>query len=133
MKTSSLESKFIALWNSREALAAAQWVGELPSPRRELRFHAKRKWRFDFAWPGYRVAVEMDGGIFTGGRHSRGGPQYADGAEKRNAATMLGWRVLTYTTLDVRQRPIQMIQEICNLLRQGKIEGAEEQLSLFSQ
>src|SRR5687768_16750315 len=28
-----------------------------------------RRWRFDFAWPELKVAVECDGGTFTGGRH----------------------------------------------------------------
>ncbi len=35
----------------------------LPKPAREYRFHRERRWRFDFAWPDYKVAVEVEGGI----------------------------------------------------------------------
>ena len=68
----------------------------LPSPTREYRFHPLRRWRFDFAWPRYKVAVEVDGGIYSRGRLVRGSGFERD-AEKRNAAVMAGWRVLHFT------------------------------------
>ena len=37
----------------------------------EYRFHSGRDWRFDFAIPSRRVAVEVEGGAFNGGRHIR--------------------------------------------------------------
>ena len=37
----------------------------------EYRFHPGRDWRFDFAIPSRRVAVEVEGGAFNGGRHIR--------------------------------------------------------------
>ncbi len=40
----------------------------LPRPVCEHRFHAKRLWRFDYAWPASRVAVEVEGGLFSKGR-----------------------------------------------------------------
>lgn len=110
-KTSSLERKFAVLWD--------RFAGDMPEPEREYRFHPTRKWRFDFAWPAHLVAVEMDGGIFTSGRHVRGS-QYSAGCEKRNAAVALGWRVLTYTSEHVRLCPMTMIEEIVALLEQGK-------------
>lgn len=61
----------------------------------EYKFHATRKWRFDFADPENKVAVEIDGGVFAGGRHTRGVGFRAD-CEKINAAAVLGWRVLRY-------------------------------------
>lgn len=64
---------------------------------REHAFHPARKWRFDFAWPRERVALEVDGGVFTGGRHTRGAGFEAD-AEKLNEAALLGWSVLRVTT-----------------------------------
>ena len=73
----------------------------LPKPARELQFHAKRKWRFDFAWPRYKVAVEVDGGIYCRGRHVRGAGFEKD-SEKRNAAVMAGWRVLHFTSRHVK-------------------------------
>lgn len=65
----------------------------LPAPATELRFHPERKWRFDFAWPAQKVALEVQGGLFVGGRHSRGGALRKE-HEKLNAAAALGWRVL---------------------------------------
>lgn len=63
--------------------------------QKEYKFHPTRKWRFDFADPDNKVAVEIDGGVFSGGRHTRGSGFRAD-CEKINAAAVLGWRVLRY-------------------------------------
>lgn len=62
---------------------------------REWQFHPKRKWRFDFAWPSRMIAVEIEGG--NGGRHQRRSGFEGD-CHKYNAAALLGWRVLRYTT-----------------------------------
>ena len=65
----------------------------LPVPVPEYVFHATRKWRLDYAWPHARVALEVDGGIYTGGRHVR--PQgYVNDAIKLNEAAIEGWLVL---------------------------------------
>jgi very-short-patch-repair endonuclease len=72
-------------------------AARLPTPVREYRFHDTRAWRFDFAWPAALVAVEVDGGTWNGGRHSRGAG-YANDCEKRNAAVLAGWRVLSVTS-----------------------------------
>lgn len=70
---------------------------------RELSFHEYRRgrnWRFDFCWPSEMVAVEVDGATWSAGRHTRGSGFQSD-AEKRNRAQLLGWKVLTFTRLDV--------------------------------
>lgn len=59
----------------------------------EHRFHPVRRWRFDYAWPAYRVAIEIDGASGSYGRHSRPGGMRAD-HEKLNTAAVMGWRVL---------------------------------------
>jgi len=79
-----------------EELALLMAVEGLPQPEREYRFHETRKWRFDFAWPRVKLAVECDGGLFSGGRHTRGAG-YAKDTEKFNTAVLLGWRVLHFT------------------------------------
>ena len=86
----------------------------LPAPEREYRFHSGRRWRFDFAWPLRKVAVEVDGGIYSRGRHVRGSGFERD-AEKRNAAVMAGWRVLHFTPRLVKTG--QAIQAIESLMR----------------
>jgi len=65
-------------------------------PVKEYRFHPTRKWRFDYAIPALKIAVECDGGVWTGGRHVS--PKgYLKDMEKFNAAAELGWVVLKFT------------------------------------
>jgi len=71
-------------------------------PVAEYRFHDTRRWRIDVAYPDYRVAVEIDGGIWTRGRHTRGVGITAD-CEKTCALAMLGWRLLRVTPQQVMQ------------------------------
>lgn len=66
-------------------------------PERELRFAPPRRWRFDFAWPAHRLAVEIEGGTWVQGAHTRG-RHFERDAEKYNAAALAGWRVLRFTT-----------------------------------
>ncbi len=77
----------------------------LPVPLREHRFHKSRKWRFDFAWPdefcGSGVALEVDGGVFVRGRHSRGAGIIKD-QEKLNEAEVAGWVVLRCVPSDIK-------------------------------
>lgn len=72
----------------------------LPTPEREVVFHPERKWRFDFGWLHYWVALEIDGGAWTRGRHTRGKGFISD-MEKINEAQLLGWTVLRCTPEDV--------------------------------
>lgn len=69
---------------------------KLPAPTPEYRFHAKRKWRFDYAFVEQKVALEVEGGVFIRGRHSRGAGMVKD-MEKYNNAASLGWRLLRVT------------------------------------
>ena len=62
---------------------------------REVRFHKERKWRFDFLLDS-GVAIEIDG--YHNGRHGAG---WGAGNDKRNAATMMGYRLLVFSTQDV--------------------------------
>jgi hypothetical protein len=61
-------------------------------PVAEHRFAPPRRWRFDWAWPDLLIAVEINGGVWSRGRHVRGKGYLAD-LEKINAAQALGWRV----------------------------------------
>jgi len=62
----------------------------------EHRFCTERRWRFDFAILSRMIAVEIEGGVFIGGRHTRGAG-YAGDMLKYNTATCYGWRILRFT------------------------------------
>lgn len=66
---------------------------QLPAPTREFVFARPRLWRFDYAWEAEMVALEVEGGAFAGGRHTRGAGFRSD-LEKYNTAALRGWRVL---------------------------------------
>lgn len=70
----------------------------LPQPETEYPFARaiKRRWRLDYAWPALMLALEIEGGVWNGGRHVRGAGFEAD-IEKYNAAGLLGWRLLRAT------------------------------------
>jgi hypothetical protein len=68
----------------------------LPEPEREYRFAPPRKFRFDFCWPSHALALECQGGLFTGGRHVRGAALLRE-HEKLNIAAQKGFRILYCT------------------------------------
>jgi len=94
-------------WNPDYVLEYFKKVGIKERCVVEYRFHPVRRWRFDYAFPDKKVYLEVDGGIFgfyvtnkiTGerklivGGHNYGG-QIRNEHEKRNAATLMGWRGL---------------------------------------
>ena len=70
-------------------------------PLREYMFDPERKFRFDFAFPDYMLAVEVEGGTAGGkGRHSRG-VGFENDCIKYNLAVKHGWRVFRYSTKQV--------------------------------
>jgi len=83
--------------DAEEALAfQMRAVGTLPSPEREWVFAHPRRWRFDFAFLIERVAVEVEGGSWVAGRHTR--PEgFASDIEKYNEAAIRGWSVIRVT------------------------------------
>ena len=75
----------------------------IPEPVRELAFHPSRRWRFDYAWPTWMLAVEVDGGTFARGRAS--GHTSISGMardrEKDAEAAILGWSVIRVDAVHV--------------------------------
>lgn len=88
----TMASKAREGWPVFEAMLRAN---KLPAPQYEFRFDAVRKWRFDIAFPQYRIAIEVDGGSWGKSGHTDGEGFRRD-LEKMNAATVAGWRVLRY-------------------------------------
>lgn len=89
---------------------------DLPTPVAEYRFAAPRKWRFDRAWVAHKVAVELEGGVWTRGRHVRPAGFLAD-IEKYNHAAASGWRVLRYTADTLDDDPLAVVTQIARALR----------------
>ena len=86
----------------------------IPEPETEYRFAAPRRWRFDFAFLAGKVALEVDGGVWTNGRHTRG-LGYLRDIEKLNRAAVLGWRVIRCTP----QTLISGVETVAECLKQG--------------
>lgn len=77
---------------------------------REHRFHPKRRWRFDFADVRKMVAIEVEGGTWSNGRHVRGAGYESD-CVKYNEAALMGWKVIRVTSTMVRDgRAIDFIK-----------------------
>lgn len=118
MKRSPYEVR-LGLWLDRFALR----------PELEYRFAKEqrgRNWRLDFAWPDFKVGVEVDGGArlvrwqvnpYTGkqqpvavGRHGQ-----ASDYEKMNVAAELGWRILRFNP-EMMKRPDFVLAAITRTL-----------------
>ncbi len=63
---------------------------------REIRWHPTRKWRTDFGFKEAGLLVEVDGGTYSGGRHTRG-RGFEEDCRKLAEATLLGWHVIRVT------------------------------------
>lgn len=74
----------------------------LPEPVPEFQFCEGRKWRIDFYFEanGRRVALEVEGGVYTGGRHTRISGFKSD-IEKYNELSMAGIFLVRCTPEDL--------------------------------
>jgi very-short-patch-repair endonuclease len=81
--------------------------------KREYIFHATRKWRFDFAWPYLKIAVECDGGQWVkgGGRHNTD-----EDREKLNNAAFDGWFVLRFSGNQINKTPFECLEMVKNVI-----------------
>jgi hypothetical protein len=68
----------------------------------EHRFHPERKWRFDFAIPEVKIAIEYEGLMSEKSRHTtiKG---FTGDTEKYNEAAAQRWKVMRYTARNYKQ------------------------------
>ena len=104
-------------------------IYHIPEARRGYRFNAERRYTFDFAWPDQKAAVEIDGGnrmvrwsktknrAVVVGKHTKPADY-----EKRNLATIMGWRVLYFTGDQLNRNPKSVIDQVKVLLG---VDGAK--------
>lgn len=101
-----------------DMLAVQMKMAKLPEPEREWAFDPdqadrRRQWqsKFDFAWPGHKIAVEVEGGTWGRGRHTSGAGFERD-CVKYNRAHLLGWTVYRVTSSMVKDgRALATIDE----------------------
>jgi len=84
---------------------------------REYTFHPGRKWRFDYAIPSHKVAIEVEGYFWSeNGKHtSQEG--YLNDMEKYNEAAALGWKLIRVIPSDLlTYKTIRIILRACSLI-----------------
>lgn len=75
----------------------------VPLPRCEYKFCPDRDWRADYCWISHCFILEVEGGIWTGGRHTR--PEgYFEDIEKYNTMAILGYRMVRIPAYDLNTR-----------------------------
>ena len=87
----------------------------IPLPITEYQFHPTRKWRFDYYWQQNKFALEVEGGVWTGGRHIRGTGFIKD-MEKYNSAAIMGFRIIRTVPNELTsESTIRMIKQLINI------------------
>lgn len=76
----------------------------------EYCFHPKRKWRADYAFPEFKIMLEVEGGTWVRGRHITPQGFLAD-MEKYNAAASLGWLLLRCQPKELFGIPVAQLIE----------------------
>jgi len=83
----------------------------------EYKFHDTRKWRIDIFIPDLKVAIELEGGVYTHGRHTRPKGFLAD-IEKYNKISILGLKLLRYAHVEHTYNDI--LKDLKELIDNGK-------------
>ncbi|MBR5184956.1 MAG: hypothetical protein IKW19_01535 [Akkermansia sp.] len=93
-----MEERFARMW---DALGGPVLI-------REYQFVPTRRWRADFAWEDAHILVEIEGGVWSGGRHltPRG---FLNDAEKYLTATLQGWTVIRLTAPQINPATLKQI------------------------
>jgi len=87
---------------------------------REYKFTKHRRWKFDFACPALMIAIEIEGGVWSKGRHTRP-TGFIQDMEKYNYAAWMGWKVLRYSTEQINSG--HAIFELEFRLQEGERNG----------
>lgn len=77
----------------------------------QYRIAPERRFKWDFAWPEKKTAIELHGGLWAYGAHSRPAGVQRD-MTKANVATLAGWKVLYFSTDDLEDDPETVIAQV---------------------
>ena len=90
----------------KEAIKKILWLfhreGIIPEYVEELQFHDVRQFRFDWAIPQWKLAIEYEGLMSKKSGHTTIGG-YTKDCIKYNLAQLEGWKVLRYTAKNYQQ------------------------------
>ncbi|MFP5318546.1 MAG: endonuclease domain-containing protein [Acidimicrobiia bacterium] len=100
---SPLEDDLVRLLWHANLEPERQWVVALPDGRRL---------RLDLAFPGARVAVEVQGFIWHASRQD-----LQRDCDRHNLLRILGWQVLAFTAHDIRHRPGYTVETVWRAIR----------------
>jgi very-short-patch-repair endonuclease len=100
---SALEDQFLSLWQAhyprlileREFSDITAW--ELDYQERYSRSKRSKRYRLDFAHPDSRTGIEIQGGVYSRGRHVTGSGYERD-CKKYNLAYTSGWTIFLLTS-----------------------------------
>ena len=124
MKSTSRSSQLEGLFETTWRACASPLT---PAPVREYDPGVPgRRFRLDFAWPAAKVAVEVQGGEWVGGRHSRGGG-YTRDCERHNLLVAEGWTMFYVTSTMLTNNPWRCVTLIEATVRRRAAQRAEAQ------
>lgn len=86
------ESLELTFKQQLRAIGCVEWF------KCEYQFNPERKWRFDFAAPSMRLAIEVEGGTTYGNSRHSYGKGFDDDAEKYNTASAMGWTLFRFSS-----------------------------------
>lgn len=95
----------------------------LPLTVAEYKFHPERRYLFDYCWPCYSVAVDIQGGIYInpaskGRRSGHVSPKGMENdMEKINLAQSCGWIMLQFAPNHIRQKPRYVVEVILSAIK----------------
>lgn len=87
---------------------------------REWEFCPNRTWRSDFAYPQYKLLIEVEGGTWLKGKGHVSGKIYSDNCWKYNEASLMGWVLLRYTTDMIRDHKDAIKAQVAAAIAKAK-------------
>ena len=126
---SALERTFDTYWRmvdgpelTPEHRFAAEIVGPGAGLRARLDAAGLADWRFDRAHLPAKVAIELEGGVFSNGRHTRGAG-FAEDCRKYNTAQLAGWLVFRFTGSMLAADPVGCLAPVVRLIEERECEA----------
>lgn len=121
------KSEFLSRWQGPGPTAEYHFMrdgilGHPPGIRKRAKLLDVKDWRFDFAWPDVKVAVEVDGNAW----HVKGGGGHMkdDDLRKLNYAKIMGWIVFRFSPNMLKHRTqecLNLVTRAINLRKEGDL------------